>query len=93
VLHLGRAVGLRTVRELIRIHRYEPEQNRYSVEGLISPNAKVNPTSYANQDEDSSLGVVNAVSGVPVEMPTDGAQYAGCNVAHGNASDRTHLAE
>jgi pilus assembly protein CpaF len=35
VLHLGRAAGSRVVRELIRIHRYEPDRDRYATESLV----------------------------------------------------------
>jgi pilus assembly protein CpaF len=36
VLHLGRAQGARVVRELIRIHRYDAERDRYDPEVLFS---------------------------------------------------------
>ena len=41
VLHLGRAAGTRVVRELIRIHRYEPDRDRYTVESLVAPHTEV----------------------------------------------------
>jgi pilus assembly protein CpaF len=36
VLHLGRAQGARVVRELIRIHRYDAERDRYDPEVLFA---------------------------------------------------------
>ena len=50
VLHLGRVSGVRTIRELIRIHRYEPDRDRYTIESLLPANTEVRHASLANEN-------------------------------------------